>query len=455
MNKKEKPKGLRIGELSELTGVSRDTIKFYLKEGLIPRPFKTGSTMSYYDPSCVERIALIKKMQSERFLPLNVIKDLLEDEGSAMEEVALAEAFMGMSAFSDPVTVVSIEEIRRKTGYTARDIEKVEGAGLIGPRRDDPGREYTSIDLQTLTLIRRREKAGFPLDYSLLMMGIYRDAIGTIVREGTRLFATRARIDDKLVTMAQNVSEGERALAEFMPLIRTKLKQDYFGRLNVQFQAIRDRIRDIFCFKGIKKDLSDDEYATLVSELLFDGPQDPVELKHLSHLVQGTRTLLDGEPERARELLERYPADGPCRGAVLPLVGLTYVMTASKSQWYLDVIRSFRTATEYLSAPPEDVTPTTLRVLIDYLRGAALAIMPDSFDTHRFAAELLGGLRQLIDAVDVETTDMERRTPIREVWAKSCVILSTMYLYDGDTEEARRLLKEMEEDQEIHRAYRD
>ena len=454
MRKKEKPEGLRIGELSELTGVSRDTIKFYLKEGLIPRPVKTGRTMSYYDPSCVERIALIKKIQSERFLPLHVIKDMLEDEGSAMEELALAEAFMGMSAFSDPVTVVSIEEILHKTGYSTQQIEQVEKAGLIGPRRDEPGREFTSVDLQILSLIHRREQAGFSLDYSLLMMGIYRDAIKTIVREGTQLFATRARIDEKLVIMAQNVSEGERALAEFMPLIRTKLKQDYFGQQNIQFQAIRDRVRDVFSFKNIKKPESDTESAVLIHDLLFDGPAKSSELKHLSYLVQGTHMLLGGEHVKARDIFEQYPLDAPFGRTVMPLVGLSSVMAASESQWYLEVIKNFRIATESLSAAPKDVTPTTLRVLVDYLRGAGLAIIPDSFNTHRSATELLEGLRPQIDVLRVQETHTERQAVIHELWVKSRVILATMYLFDRDITMARLLLEEIVKEPNTHQFYR-
>jgi len=454
VRKKEKPEGLRIGKLSELTGVSRDTIKFYLKEGLIPRPFKTGRTMSYYDPSCVERIALIKKMQSERFLPLQVIKDMLKDEGSAIEELALAEAFMGISAFSDPVTVVSIEEILQKTGYSTQEIEKVERAGLIGPRRDEPGREFTSVDLQILSLIRRREQAGFSLDYSLLMMGIYRDAIRTIVREGTQLFATRARIDEKLVTMTQNVSEGERALAEFMPLIRTKLKQDYFGQQNIQFQAISDRVLNIFSFKSIKKPESDDS-AVLIYNLLFDEPAESSELHHLSYLVQGTRMMLGGEHGRACDIFEQYPLDAPFGRTVIPLMGLSSIIAASESQWYLEVIKNFRIAVESLSSFPNDVAPITLRILVDYLRGAGLAIIPDSFNTHRSAMELLEGLRPLIDELGVQETHTERQAVIRELWVKSRIILTTMYLFDKDMARVRPLLEEIEKEPNIHQFYRD
>jgi DNA-binding transcriptional MerR regulator len=68
---------LRIGELARRTGVSRGTIQHYLREGLLPVPVKTGRTMAYYDPSCVDRILLIKDLQ-RRYLPLGVIRQLVE-----------------------------------------------------------------------------------------------------------------------------------------------------------------------------------------------------------------------------------------------------------------------------------------------------------------------------------------------------------------------------------------
>ncbi len=445
MSKKtEKPSGIRIGRLSELTGVSRDTIKFYLKEGLIPRPFKTGRTMSYYDPSCVQRIALIKKMQSERFLPLNVIRDMLKDEGTAEQELALAEAFLGMSAFADPVTGVSEREIREKTGYSPTDIEKVERAGIIGPRRDEPGREYTSIDLSILSLIRRRESAGFTLDYSLLMMGIYRDAIRTIVREGTQLFATRAAIDDRLVTMTQNVSEGERALAEFMPLIRTKLKQDYFGLISVQFQETSGRIADIFDFRGVTVPDSDSDGASLIDGLLFDGPPDQSRIGTGAELIRGVRVMLGGEHKAARGIFNRYRKDRFWGGMAAALEGLSRIGAASTAQWYLDVIKDFRTAVEILKSPPQATDHGAVGVAADYLRGAGLAVIPDSFDTHESAAQLLEGLRARAETSAAETADKNRRTLMAEIAIKTRLILAIMYVYDGDVSRGRDLLEEIE-----------
>ena len=80
---KAKPKDeqmLRMGELAEASGVSAATIKHYLREGLLPEPVKTSRNMAYYPAEFVERIRLIKQLQEERYMPLRVIKDLLDED---------------------------------------------------------------------------------------------------------------------------------------------------------------------------------------------------------------------------------------------------------------------------------------------------------------------------------------------------------------------------------------
>ena len=41
---------------------------------------RTSRNMAYYPPDYVERIALIKRLQEERFMPLRVIKGALEED---------------------------------------------------------------------------------------------------------------------------------------------------------------------------------------------------------------------------------------------------------------------------------------------------------------------------------------------------------------------------------------
>ena len=66
---------LKIGQVEKQTGIPRSTIHFYLREGLLHPPLKTGQTMAYYDDSHLERLVLIQKMKNELGIPINYIKE--------------------------------------------------------------------------------------------------------------------------------------------------------------------------------------------------------------------------------------------------------------------------------------------------------------------------------------------------------------------------------------------
>ena len=72
------PKWFRIGQLEKLSGVNRRTIHFYLKEGLLPPPMKTGKTMSYYDETHLKRLKAIAESKEEG-LPLFAIRERLSE----------------------------------------------------------------------------------------------------------------------------------------------------------------------------------------------------------------------------------------------------------------------------------------------------------------------------------------------------------------------------------------
>ena len=74
---------LKMSELAERSGVSPGTIRYYLREGLLGDGadiVRTSRNMAYYPPDYVERIALIKRLQEERFMPLRVIRGALRED---------------------------------------------------------------------------------------------------------------------------------------------------------------------------------------------------------------------------------------------------------------------------------------------------------------------------------------------------------------------------------------
>lgn len=69
---------LRMKDLVQRTGASREAIRFYINEGLLPEPRKTSRNMAWYSGEHVERIAYIRALQDEHFLPLKAIRSVLD-----------------------------------------------------------------------------------------------------------------------------------------------------------------------------------------------------------------------------------------------------------------------------------------------------------------------------------------------------------------------------------------
>lgn len=74
---------LRVSELADLAGVSSDTIRYYEKEGLLPRPSRSPSGYREFDAELADRLRFIKGAQSFG-LKLAEIRELLEihDKGA-------------------------------------------------------------------------------------------------------------------------------------------------------------------------------------------------------------------------------------------------------------------------------------------------------------------------------------------------------------------------------------
>jgi len=67
---------MRIGELARRAGVSRDTLRYYEKAGLVRAAARTEGRYREYRDDAVARLAFIRKMQSLGFT-LRGIRDLL------------------------------------------------------------------------------------------------------------------------------------------------------------------------------------------------------------------------------------------------------------------------------------------------------------------------------------------------------------------------------------------
>jgi DNA-binding transcriptional MerR regulator len=55
--------GLKIGQVAKRAGVRVDTVRFYEREGLLPKAARTPSGYRMFSPTTVERVVFIKEAQ--------------------------------------------------------------------------------------------------------------------------------------------------------------------------------------------------------------------------------------------------------------------------------------------------------------------------------------------------------------------------------------------------------
>ena len=170
-----------MGELARASGVSAATIKHYLREGLLPEPMKTSRNMAYYPADFVERIRMIKQLQEERYMPLRVIKDLLEedpDRARALIELGdrlLEHALAGESAR------VSAAEVRRRYDIPKDVLDRLAELEVLTPDR----RGYSPSDLRIIEAIGRFRAGGYEerIGFTVYDTLRYKESMADLVKQ--------------------------------------------------------------------------------------------------------------------------------------------------------------------------------------------------------------------------------------------------------------------------------
>ncbi|WP_026377175.1 MerR family transcriptional regulator [Aestuariibacter salexigens] len=72
---------MRIGELSQTSGVPTSTIRYYEQRGLISKPARTASGYRQYDESALQQLQLIRMSQQLGF-SLDDLPRLLDTDGN-------------------------------------------------------------------------------------------------------------------------------------------------------------------------------------------------------------------------------------------------------------------------------------------------------------------------------------------------------------------------------------
>jgi DNA-binding transcriptional MerR regulator len=129
---------LKMKELEARTGVGREAIRFYIREGMLPEPEKPRRNVAYYSEEHVRRLLLIRQLKEEREMSLARIKHVLDS--TDFESLARIEPLKGVERLLPalvegvlPSEDVPLDALAARTGLDREEIDALVAAGIVHP----------------------------------------------------------------------------------------------------------------------------------------------------------------------------------------------------------------------------------------------------------------------------------------------------------------------------------
>jgi DNA-binding transcriptional MerR regulator len=237
---------MKIAELSKQTGCSVPTIKYYLREGLLPRGVRTAANQADYRDEHVHRLRLIRALLDIGNLPIATVRavlDAIEDTTKSTHDVlgvahyALAmrsaehsrddlsddvvdeiDGFLGMLGWEVKPNAPAKAELARAL-VTMRRLGWIVEANVFDFLRDavDEGRRFDSIVLDPPSFAKNKE------------------ATEEVARAADDLAVVHAVLDTKITTGASE-RDVERAVAE------TKKVEERLGESAEKLEEVNETL---------------------------------------------------------------------------------------------------------------------------------------------------------------------------------------------------------------------
>jgi DNA-binding transcriptional MerR regulator len=205
---------MRIKNLIEQSGFPRETIHFYLREGLLPLPRKTKANQADYGPEHVQRLKLIKDLRERFFLPLTAIRKILdEQQGSELQ----VDHLTLKAEYFDPMSYLSQEELVGEkafldaTGMSRERLADFEAQGIINPKRIKRRKVYSQDDVTIGRVIGDMRRLGLSTERGFSPVGIKN------IRDHLKILVDLSVAD--FVETAQKIMTQEEAARMMNPAI--------------------------------------------------------------------------------------------------------------------------------------------------------------------------------------------------------------------------------------------
>lgn len=233
---------MKIRELVQKTRVSKETVHYYIREGLLPKPRKRGRNVADYDESYAERIRLIKELQDRYFLPLAVIKNILKNQKKSPEGQSFLnlrrEYFRPVDQFL-PNEIPGEEPFLKATGLGRKWLAKMEEWGIINPEVRNGQKVYSQDDITLGKLVVEMDEIGIGVrdGFDAEALKHYRDMFREIVVMSHKYYIEAALGKLPPEEFSKRIVQGREIMSVFFYHLYRKLSREEYRRIFLMMEA--------------------------------------------------------------------------------------------------------------------------------------------------------------------------------------------------------------------------
>ncbi|HNI60909.1 MAG TPA: MerR family transcriptional regulator [Pseudomonadota bacterium] len=225
------PSELTISEVADRSGVPIATIKFYIREGLLPRPRTAGRTVGRYDSAFVNRLELVRELRNRWRLSLREIAELLQEAGplATLNEIELQLAARDrLDEAIDPTNAEPpISELRlvERSGLPMADIHDLTRYGLLTPIKVDGATVYAERDARIAEVVGALRSSGYNdhLGFGVADLQRYVEALRVLVVREVEQFDSPALRGLGRDEMLRLIGQGVAQVDVLLGLLHKKL----------------------------------------------------------------------------------------------------------------------------------------------------------------------------------------------------------------------------------------
>lgn len=220
---------IKMKELEARTGVGREAIRFYIREGMIPQPDKPKRNVAYYNDTHVKRLRAIRHLQQERQMSLARIKSILDS--AEFDRLAERETLQGLErllpalvAGVAPSPDRSLSEVLADSDLSEVELEELCNLGIVTPVERDGERWFDFRDCAILRRWGQVRSAGFTdaRGYSPAFLSRYQASARALAEEDVDQFLRNFGDDMSAEDAAEIAALGIESTNEILSQMRIK-----------------------------------------------------------------------------------------------------------------------------------------------------------------------------------------------------------------------------------------